>query len=107
LVAEVTVPHPTAGSQTREFHVLVGAPEGVTAADPTSPYFAGTVAFFGNMSHGHGTPGDATFAVPLPKAPQAFKGLAATNATVDIRIVPAQGQTQRPPLLKSATIRVL
>ena len=104
LVAEVTVPHPATGSQTREFHVLVGAPEG-EAADPTSPYFAGTVAFFGNMSHAHGTPGDATFAVPLPKAPQAFKGLAATNATVEIRIVPAGGQTPSAPLLKSATIR--
>ena len=106
LVAEVTVPHPTTGSQTREFHVLVGAPEGVTEADPKSPYFAGTVAFFGNMSHAHGTPGDATFAVPLPKAPQAFKGLEATNATVEIRIVAAGGQTQ-PSLLKSATIRAI
>jgi len=106
LVAEVTVPHPSTGSQTREFHVLVGAPEGVTQADPTSPFFAGTVAFFGNMSH-HAAGGDATFAVPLPKAPQAFKGLATTNATIEIRIVPANGGTQQPPLLKRATIRAL
>lgn len=106
LVAEITVPHPRSGSQPREFHVLVGAPEGVTNVDPTSPNFAGTVAFFGNMSH-HGTGANATFAVPLPKVPQAFKGLAATNATVEIRIVPAHGQTQQPVLLKSATIRSL
>ena len=106
LVSEVTVAHPSSGSQTREFHVLVGAPEGVTDVDPNSPYFAGTIAFFGSMAHGHGT-GDVTFAVPLPKATQAFKGLAATNATVDIRIVPAQGRTQRPAVLKKAVIRAL
>jgi tyrosinase len=105
LVAEVTVPHPSPSSETREFHVLVGAPPDVTEADPSSPFFAGTLSFFGNMSHRHGTSGDATFAVPLPKAPEAFKSLAATNATVDIRIVPADKRTQRPPLLKSATIR--
>ena len=105
LVSEVTVPHPSSGTQTREFHVLVGAPEGETADPTSSPYFAGTIAFFGDMTHGHGKTGDATFAVPLPKTPQAFKGLAATNATVEIRIVPAYGQTQ--PLLKSATVRAL
>ena len=106
LVAEVTVPRPSPTSQTRQFHVLVGAPPDVTDAEPGSPYFAGTVAFFGNMSHMH-EGGDATFAVPLPKAPQAFRSLAAVNATVNIRIVPAHGQTQRPLLLKSATIRAL
>jgi tyrosinase len=107
LVAEVTVPQPTSGSQTREFYVLVGASEGVTTADPNSPYFAGTIAFFGNMSHAHGAAADATFAVPLPKEAQAFKGLAATNSAVEIRIVPANGKTPQPALLKSATIRAL
>ena len=107
LVAEVTVPHPGPTSQTREFHVLVGAPSDVTEAVPSSPFFAGTVAFFGNMSHAHGPAADATFAVPLPKAPQAFTGLAAVNSTVNIRIVPADGNTQTPPLLKSVTIRAL
>lgn len=106
LVSEVTVAHPGPTSDTREFHVLVGAPEGTTDTSPDSPFFAGTVAFFGSMAHGHGA-GDVTFAVPLPKATQAFKGLAATNATVDIRIVPAQGRTQRPVVLKRAVIRAL
>jgi tyrosinase len=104
LIAEVTVPHSASGAETREFHVLVGAPEGVTEVDPKSPFFAGTLAFFGGM-HGHGM-GDVTFAIPLPKTPQAFKGLAATNATVDIRIVPADKPAQ-PVLLKSATIRAI
>jgi tyrosinase len=106
LVAEVTVPHPGTASEPRSFRVLVGAPVDVTTADSNSPYFAGTVAFFGNMSHQHAPGAEATFAVPLPKAPQAFRSLTATNATVDIRIVPVRGQTQRP-LLKSATIREL
>jgi tyrosinase len=105
LVAEVTVPHPRSGSDPKAFRVLVGAPEGATDLGPTSPHFAGTVAFFG--THQHGSAGDATFVVPLPKTEQAFKGLGATNATVDIRIVPAHGQAPQTPLLKSATIRVL
>ena len=107
LVAEVTVPHPTPGSPTREFHVLVGAPPNVTEVSADSPYYAGTIAFFGNMGHGHGTPADATFAVPLPKAPQAFTGLAAVNAAVNISIVPAHGPRRSTPLLKSAVVRSL
>ena len=107
LFAEVTMPHPGSSSEPRAFRVFVGAPEGATDLDTTSPFFAGTVAFFGNMSHAHGTPGDATFAVPLPKNQQAFKGLAATNATTQIRIVPAHGQAPQTPLLKAATIRVV
>ena len=106
LVAEVTVPYPSAAPEPRAYNVLVGAPTNVTDVDAKSPYFAGRIAFFGSMSHGHGTPGYATFAVPLPKTQQAFKSLAATNTTVEIRIVPVGGQTQRP-LLRSAVIRAL
>ena len=105
LVAEVTLPHPSPSSPTREFDVLVGAPANVTSVDTNSPYYAGTLAFFGNMSHAH-EGSEARFAVPLPKSPQAFQGLAAVNATVSIRIVPAHGRG-RAPILKSATIRSL
>jgi len=104
LVAEVTVPYPSTASDPRAFRVLVGAPANVTDVDAKSPYFAGRIAFFGIMSHKHGTAGYATFAVPLPKAQQAFSSLAATNTTVEIRIVPVGGRTQRP-LLTSAVIR--
>jgi tyrosinase len=106
LIAEITLPHPSASSPTREFHVLVGAPPD-TEASVNSPYYAGTIAFFGNMAHAHGTMAEATFAVPLPKAPQAFAGMAAVNnAAVSIRIVPAYGR-QATPVLKSAVIREL
>jgi len=107
LVAEVTVPNPGLSSPTREFHVLVGAPADVTEADPKSPYYAGTVAFFGNMSHAHGSSADTTFAVPLPTAPQAFKGLAAATTSVNIRIVPAYGRRQTPAVLKAAIVRAV
>jgi len=109
LVADVTLPHPSPSSPTREFDVLVGAPPGVTSVDAKSPYYAGTIAFFGNMSHAHAATSEAHFAVPLPKAPQAFKataGLEAVNSTVDIRIVPTNGRG-RAPVVRSATIRSL
>lgn len=108
LIAAVTIPHPAATSPVREFDVIVNAPADVTAVNADSPYYAGTIAFFGNMAHAHGEPADASFAVPLPKAPQAFPGLEATNVPVNIRIVPAQGHGQRVvTVLKSATIRSL
>jgi tyrosinase len=99
----------TSASPAREFDVLVGAPEGVTSVGPDSPYYAGTIAFFGNMSHVHSTMSDASFAVPLPRKPQAFRSLTAetTNSPVSIRIVPSHGRGQRAPALKSATIRSL
>ena len=105
LVAEVTLPHPGPNSPTREFDVLVGAPPGVTSVKADSPYYAGTIAFFGNMAHAHGTMAEARFAVPLPKKPEAFKRLgAAATATVDIRIVPAHG-SGKAPVLKSVAVR--
>jgi tyrosinase len=51
---------------------------------------------------------DATFAVPLPKTPQAFRALAATNNTaVNIRIIPTHSRSRRPPALKAVTVRAL
>lgn len=109
LIAEVTLPHPTPSSPSREFDVLVGAPPDVTSVSADSPYYAGTIAFFGIMTHAHAMAGDATFAVPLPRKPQAFRNLAAaeTNSAVNIRIVPAHGRGLKAPVLKSATIRSL
>jgi len=80
----------------------------VTQVDAGSPYYAGTIAFFGNMMHMHQMPLDATVAVPLPKAPQAFHNLgAAANASVNIRVVPSQPHGEKPPLLKSVSVRAL
>ena len=56
-----------------------------------SPYYAGTIAFFGPTMPGMRMSTDATFAVPLPKTLQAFTALDATkNATLNVRVVPSQ-----------------
>ena len=92
---------------TREFDVIVGAPEGVTKVDADSPYYAGTIAFFGFMRHGmmdHDMAESATFAVPLPKRREAFKGLEAAQVSVSIRVVPTQGKGKPTPL-KGVAVR--
>lgn len=104
LIAEVSLPHPTADSPTREFDVIVGAPADVTSVEADSPYYAGTLAFFGSMAHAHTAMSEARFAVPLPKSRQAFKGLEAANSTVEIRIVPTHGRG-KAPIVKSAILR--
>ncbi|HEX4302254.1 MAG TPA: tyrosinase family protein [Rhizomicrobium sp.] len=72
LVASITIPHPMSGSAPREFDVLINAPPGTQSVGADSPFFAGTISFFGFM------PGmtsmDVTFQVPLDKLPPAAKG---------------------------------
>jgi tyrosinase len=106
LIALVTLPRPTEASPNRDFDVLVGAPANLTHVGPDSPYYAGTVAFFGGMMHMHGMSGEATFLVPLPKRKEAFTGLGATggSVTVTIRVVPSGGGAS---VLKAATVRAL
>lgn len=105
LFALITVPHPDPTSPQREFNVLVGAPANAAQAGAESPYFAGTIAFFGGMRHMHGMSADATFIVPLPKHSEAFKGLgAAPNVPVSIQVIPLGGGAS---VLRSATVRSL
>jgi tyrosinase len=107
LIAEVTLPRPIGISSAREFDVIVGAPPEVTQVDASSPYYAGTIAFFGKMVNMKGMPSDATFAVPLPKGPQAFHNLeGAPTASVSIRIVSSHGG-EKAPALKAASINAL
>jgi len=80
---------------------------GVTQVGADSPYYAGTIAFFGSMMSGMKMSHDATFAVPLPKRPAAFRTLAlgaAQNARVEIRVVPSNGQGGPAPVLKSFSV---
>ena len=108
LIAEITLPRPSASSSRREFDVIVGAPPDVTKVGADSPYYAGTIAFFGNMTNMKGMPMDATFGVPLPKAPEAFHNfLSVANVSVNIRIVPTQGLGQTAPALKAASVLAL
>jgi tyrosinase len=104
LMAEVTVKRPSGSSPTREFDVIVGAPENVTHVEPGSPYYAGTMALFGHMHHAMSE--EVTFAVPLPKKAAAFHNLQAAQVSVNIRVVPAHaGQAGTP--LDAVTIRVM
>ena len=106
LIALVTLPRPTEASPARDFDVLVGAPDSVKDAGPESPYYAGTVAFFGGIMHMPGMSGEATFLVPLPKRAEAFKGLGAGpgSVPVNIRVVPSGGGAS---VLKAVTVRAL
>jgi tyrosinase len=108
LFALVTVPRPTTASPSREFDVLVGAPSDVNHVSPGSPYFAGTLAFFGGTMHMPGMSADATFIVPLPKRREAFAaraaGAAAGSSAVTIKVVPAGGGAS---VLKAVTVRAL
>jgi tyrosinase len=114
LMAQVTLPHPSATSSSRSFDVLVNAPPG-TQAGADSPYYAGTIGFFGNMT-GMKMSHDATFVVPLPKSLQAFAApntlgapknakLAAAGATtLNIRLVPTNGQSGPAPTIKAVSV---
>jgi tyrosinase len=107
LIALVTLPRPTGTSPNRQFDVLVGAPAGTNQVTPDSPFYAGTVAFFGGEMHMEGMSSDATFLVPLPKQKEAFHGLGAAvggNVAVNIRVVPSGGGAS---VLKGVTVRPL
>jgi tyrosinase len=106
LIAAVTVARPASSSNTRAFDVIVGAPPNVTSVTPDSPYYGGTIAFFGpTMDHMSMSP-DATFAVPLPKRPEAFHNLAAANVSTSIRIAPSHGHG-KATLLKAVSVRAV
>jgi tyrosinase len=109
LIAAITLPHPNTDSGAgREFDVIVGAPDDVQQVNADSPYYAGTIAFFGHMAHMDGHAMDVSVAVPLPKSPEAFaRALAAEAAPLSIRVVPSHGAREKAPALKSLSLRAL
>ncbi|PTA72843.1 MULTISPECIES: tyrosinase family protein [unclassified Stenotrophomonas] len=108
LIAEVTLERPRGLNNTREFDVLINAPAGTTSVAADSPYYAGTVSFFGpsmpGMDHSHPT----TFAVPLPQklgALQALNAAAGGTTTLEIRLVASSGQApQTFPVLDASIL---
>ncbi|WP_232537165.1 tyrosinase family protein [Cystobacter fuscus] len=110
VVATITVSRPTEPSSPREFDVLVNAPADVTSVDGDSPYYGGTVAFFGPPMHG--MKHDSTFAVPLSPKLQALKAAASPKGAkravqLEIRLAPSNAKDKAPPALKAATVRRL
>ena len=104
LIAEITMARPDGLSNTREFDVLINAPEGVTQVDADSPYYAGTIAFFGPVMSGMEMSHNSTFAVPLPQTLRAFSNLEATSTKLDIRLVPSSGQAPKSTPVQDAAI---
>jgi tyrosinase len=102
LVAEITIARPSEAAGAREFDVLVNAPAGTTKVSANSPYYAGTVAFFGPVMHGMNMPSDATFTVPLRKQLRAFALGAQANAPLKIQVVPSSGGAA--PVLKAVKV---
>jgi hypothetical protein len=66
LVAQITLERPASGSGARQFRVFVGAPAEATNLGTDSPFYAGTVVFFGPPMAGVQMAHEATFTVPLP-----------------------------------------
>lgn len=103
LIAEITFDRPHGLSTARSFDVLVNAPDTVTDVEPDSPYYAGTLAFFGPGMAGMDMAHTTTFTLPLPRTLPAFRQLQDGSATLDIRLVP-QGGIGEAPKVSAVTI---
>lgn len=104
LIAEITVDRPSGLAVSREFDVLVNAPADVDRVDHDSPYYAGTISFFGPGMPGMAMSHSTTFTLPLPRRLKAFSQLAAGGANLDIRLVPSSGSAKEAPLVRGVTI---
>jgi tyrosinase len=106
LFAEITVDRP-AKPAGQLFQVLVGAPANMTHATADSPFFAGTISFFGHSAaHGGHMGGDnatQTFLIPLPQQAAVFQP-SGNTAGVNIRVVAANSATAAP-VVRSVAIR--
>lgn len=107
LIAEVTFTRPNDAAAPRQFDVLINAPAGLVNVNADSPYYAGTLSFFGPvMDHmNHGTDTDATFAVPIPRQPALFLAEKGGSPILRIRVVPSGKSRVPAPTVKAVTIR--
>jgi tyrosinase len=108
LIVEITLVRPGGLATARVFDVLVNAPPGVKQVSADSPYYAGTISFFGSKMPGMKMSAAATFVVPLPITLHTFQTLgAAENVTMNIRVVPSRGDDEHALSLKAVTVRAL
>ena len=103
LCAEVTIVRPHL-SWARSFDVLVGTPADLARADADTRHHAGTVSFFGHLSHGGGVPMEATFAVPLPRRPEVFGAARVEGTPLHVRVLPSSRRPAAAPTLVRAAI---
>jgi tyrosinase len=109
LMAQITLARPQGTSSVRQFRVFVGAPPDATNLGVDSPYYAGTVGFFGPQMTGLDMSHEATFAVPLPSRLHALAApLTADtkNANLAISVVLINGE-ENTPVLKAVSIGAL
>ena len=109
LMAQVRLARPQGTSSARRFRVFVGAPANATNLGVDSPYYAGTVGFFGPQMTGMHMSNEAVFAVPLPATLRPLAApLAATAGSVNLAISvrPINGD-EAAPVLKSVSIGAL
>lgn len=104
LIVTITLQRPAGPG--RSFHVAVGGPAGANIT-PDSPYYAGTISFFGKPMEMAGMNHESTFAVPLPRTQAAFPAAAAGAMSLNVRLVPAGGAGGPAPVLRGATVRPL
>ena len=109
LMAQVTLARPEGTAGARNFRVFVGAPPNATNLGVDSPYYAGTVGFFGPQMSGMHMSNEATFAVPLPPAVHAAAAslsASAGSANLSISVAPINGGAAAP-VLKGVSIGAL
>lgn len=109
LMAQVTLARPHGTSSVRQFRVFVGAPPNATNLGIDSPYYAGTVGFFGPQMVGMHMSDRATFAVPLPATLRSLAPPLATNATstnLAVSVTAVNGK-EAAPVLKAVSIGAL
>jgi tyrosinase len=105
LTAMVTLARPAGSSNEREFDILVNAPPGPTQVSADSPYYAGTIAFFGPTMHRMNMSMDATVVFPLPNRLQAFATPdAASSVVLNIQVVPSSGKSDSAPTLRALSV---
>lgn len=99
----VTIARPA--SSARDFDVLVDAPANLTHVGGNSPYYGGTISFFGPPMRGMRMSTEYTFVVPLRPTLEAFSARALERRTpVTIRIVPTNENLTAIPILKSLSL---
>lgn len=105
MIATITFERPTASDAPRQFSVLVNAPADVKTVGVDSPYYAGTISFFGGLAaHGpahaahaaHGGGNRVTFVVPFPEQLAASRFARSPGAKLDVRLAPPTTQPDFP-----------
>lgn len=106
LIAAISFSRPEKG---RSFDVLVNAPQGTTTVDTDSPYYAGSIAFFGPPMSGMAMSDEVTFTLTLPQTLKIFHTTYTDEfATLTFTVVPSVNTPGGQPLMiQTLSVRAL